>query len=183
MNSLKDYKYLQKESKLAALDPSSTCTGVSLFIDGELKYTGALKCPVKECSNLYDRINLMGGRIIDRLEEIGPGIVVVEKPFYKSSKVLSVISELLGITRGYCISKGIEFHEYFPTDWRKGCLEIGESFPKREDGKAFRREEWKRWAVSRIEQQYNITVNDDMADSILLGKAFLNEKINFKEVI
>lgn len=152
--------------RLVSLDTSTTKSGVALFVDGKLSDYKLLDC--SGTKEIEERMDEMGAALLRQLKEFAPNLVYIEMPKGGGGNVEMVrkLSEILGIVRAYCISKGVEHHEIMPSQWRKYCgIEQGKRT----------RSELKQLSMNYVKEQYGIEVNNDVADAICIGVGVINQ--------
>lgn len=154
---------------LVGLDISSRCTGWSKYINGELVDYGCLDYR-KDKSPTDVRRNLMCKAILKKLSEINPDIVVVEEEVIGSSTTTRLLAMIIGCALSWALAKNKEFHMIQPSQWRSIVAEQGKSYPKK-------REDVKPWDIQRCKEIFGIEAEDDVADGILVGWAYIK---NFK---
>lgn len=152
--------------KMLSLDTSSTNSGYAYWENGILKEYGVLN------SEKYDdkllKINDMGNQLIEKLNKYKPQTVVIEMTVVeRNAHTQRILSEIVGIVRGWAIINKAEFVQMRPTEWRKYAKEKDEKLPtKKPDLKA--------WSVNRVKNIYSLKVTDDCSDAILIGLARIN---------
>ena len=169
-----------KEVTLLSLDTSSTKTGWAVFKNGIYKESGVLDWShVKETE---DRLQIMYIDIIQHIQKYEPDILVIEKDIVGSGKrqnmsTINTLVKLIGGIWAYCVQLNMDtpmnfpagefnifYVEYTPSGWRSL---VGITARKREDCKAA--------SIKRIKDIYNIDVDDNEADAINIGEAYINE--------
>ena len=169
-----------KEVTLLSLDTSSTKTGWAIFKNGIYKESGVLDWShVKETE---DRLQIMYIDIIQYIQKYEPDILVIEKDIVGSGKrqnmsTINTLVKLIGGVWAYCVQLNMDtpmnlptgefvifYKEYTPSEWRK-LVEINAR--KRNDCKAA--------SIKRIKDKYNLNVDDNEADAINIGEAYINE--------
>ena len=151
--------------KLVSLDTSTTCTGVAVYVDGE--YASSKVLPADKKLNKDERFNLMAKQIIAELDAQSPDIVVIEDDVVKGSmSVVTLLSKLIGVVRGYCVAKDIFYYELPPSSWRKP-LGIQKAKAKRE--------ELKQLALDFVHNNISEDemISDDQSDAICIGYAYI----------
>ena len=170
-----------KEVTLLSLDTSSTKTGWAVFKNGIYKESGVLDWSrIKD--NTEDRLQIMYIDIIQHIQKYEPDILVIEKDIVGSGKrqnmsTINTLVKLIGGVWAYCIQLNMDtpmnlpagefnifYVEYTPSEWRSL---VGITASKREDCKAD--------SIKRIKDIYNIDVDDNEADAINIGEAYINE--------
>lgn len=123
--------------KTLALDASSTCSGWSLFKDGEYIKSGFID--LKKDKNAEHRINEMAKRLSELIDEHKPDKVVLEDTMMTSNAAtLKMLANLGGAIKFYCYINDYEIEMMMPSTWRK-YLKIQEKGAKRNElkNKAF----------------------------------------------
>jgi len=108
--------------------------------------------------------------MLEKLQMESPDIVVIERPpVVRDVETLINLSEIIGCVRGWAVLNRAEYEELRPTEWRKMVHPVGEILPKR-------RKELKQWDIEKVKNIFNIIPeNDDIADAILIGQAWVNQ--------
>ena len=152
-------------ARMVSLDTSTNKSGCALFVRGQLEEYNLIDLS-KMGLQLDDRINEMGRQLIGMLNHWKPSMVFIEEPKgHQNIELVRKLSEVLGITRGWCIQNGVYYGEIKPSEWRKYCgLDQG--------GK--KRAELKAASVEYVKTKYGVEVNDDTADAICIGDAVVN---------
>lgn len=175
-----EYGKYNKETILLSLDTSSTKTGWAIFGNGIYEESGVLDWShVKETE---DRLLIMYIDIIQLINKYEPDILVIEKDIVGSGKrqnmsTINTLVKLIGGIWAYCVQLNMDtpmnfpagefnifYVEYTPSEWRSL---VGITARKREDCKAA--------SIKRIKDIYNIDVDDNEADAINIGEAYINE--------
>ena len=170
-----------KEVTLLSLDTSSTKTGWAVFKNGIYKESGVLDWSrIKD--NTEDRLQIMYIDIIQHIQKYEPDILVIEKDIVGSGKrqnmsTINTLVKLIGGIWAYCVQLNMDtpmnfpagefnifYVEYTPSEWRSL---VGITARKREDCKVA--------SIKRIKDIYNIDVDDNEADAINIGEAYINE--------
>ena len=158
---------------ILALDASTKSTGWAIFKEKELiKYN----CIIASSSDLVKRITKMINELeiilkenkIDKiiLEEVRPEQGVQNIKTHKALMYLQAAITFLIHER----FSTIEIEYLYPNEWRKGC-DI-------RTGSGIRREELKIADINFVKENYNINVNDDIADAIGIGHSYVNQLKN-----
>lgn len=175
-----EYGKYNNETTLLSLDTSSTKTGWAIFKNGIYKESGVLNWShVKETE---DRLLLMYIDIIQHIDKYEPDILVIEKDIVGSGKrqnmsTINTLVKLIGGVWAYCIQLNMDtpmnfqtgefnifYIEYTPSEWRKLVGII-----------AHKRDECKAASIKIIKDTYNIDVDDNEADAINIGQAYIND--------
>lgn len=146
--------------KLISMDVSTYSTGFAIYIDGELKDSGAIAFDKKDTEH-YEK---MKTSIIKLLKDEKPDIIAVEDPPYKKNpKTYKLMQRLVGCIEGFAINNDVYFEDFLPATWRKLVRDKNEIIPKK-------REELKQWS-----QEKTGVMQDDIADAILIGLAYIKK--------
>ena len=170
-----------KEVTLLSLDTSSTKTGWAMFKNGIYKESGVLDWSyIKD--NTEDRLQVMYIDIIQHIQKYEPDILVIEKDIVGSGKrqnmsTINTLVKLIGGIWAYCVQLNMDtsmnlptgefavfYVEYTPSEWRSL---VGITARKRDDCKAA--------SIKRVKDVYNLNVDDNEADAINIGEAYINE--------
>lgn len=156
---------------LLALDCSTKSTGIAIFKDKELI---GQSCITASSTDLYKRIHKMVDNILAIVEQIGIDQIVMEEVIPDHSKNTNTLKALMYLQALI----HIEMHDKFPrvqielvypSSWRSTC--------GIEDGRSSKREQKKQKDIDFANQTYQLSLtNDDIADAICIGHAFLHPK-------
>lgn len=169
-----DFKYknkppVKKGYRIIALDNATQKMGLSIFDDGELVY--------------YDLIRFTGGKIEDRLvkifntinnifiKKLKPDLIIFEDIQYQNNyQTYKKLSMLLGILIVSAKLNGIEYEVIAPAAWRSHFQIVG----KRGLAKAK--------AIELVYKMYNVSLGDDVAEAVLIGKYYADKFLNEKKL-
>lgn len=156
-----------KKYRLMSIDSSSSKTGYAVYDAGILTASGVLDMSAEKDKEI--RLENMCLAIIDTLKKYKPNTVVIEMTVVtRSAATQRLLSEIVGVVRGWAVSNYAEFVEYRPTVWRKLIVGPDKKIPKgRTDCKA--------WSIETVRNMYNKNKGDDECDAILIGQARINE--------
>lgn len=159
--------------KILSLDQSTSCTGYSIFDNGELIEYGALK-PSKKINdvNMYS----MFLKIVELIEKTNPNKILIEDVYMKMQKIYNkkekkvgtmfnvathkVLSNLQGMLIAYFMLHQIDFEIIHPSSWQKMIKKKGTV--NKDDTKSF------------VNEKYSINIkNDNISDSIAIGRFYL----------
>lgn len=175
-----EYGKHNKETTLLSLDTSSTKTGWAIFGNGIYKESGVLDW--SHIKDTEDRLIIMYIDIIQLINKYEPDILVIEKDIVGSGKrqnmsTINTLVKLIGGVWAYCVQLNMDtpmnfqtgefnvyYVEYTPSEWRSL---VGITARKRDDCKAA--------SIKRIKDIYNLNVDDNEADAINIGQAYINE--------
>lgn len=153
--------------KIVSLDQSSRYTGYAVYEDNKLIHWGLID--LHKESNINQRYISMCNGIDNVLITFAPDVVVFEDVSLRQSiKTLIQLSRLQGSIIYMTTSKGIDYHIYAPTQWR-GIVGI-------KQGSTIKRPKLKKEAIDFVKKIYGIDINDDIAESVCIGLAYLIEK-------
>lgn len=156
-----------KKYKMISMDTASTITGFAVFEAAELSRSGTID--KNDIDDGEMRLEEMCKSICSFLNIEKPGTVVCELTVVpRNAHTQRMLSEILGVVRGWCLTKSVEFVTYRPGVWR--------SLTKDDTKVPSGRNEKKKWAIQRVKTLYNRGVIDDNeAEAILLGLARIRE--------
>lgn len=175
-----EYGKHNKETTLLSLDTSSTKTGWAIFKNGIYKKSGVLDW--FHIKDTEDRLQIMYIDIILHINRYEPDILVIEKDIVGSGKrqnmsTINTLVKLIGGIWAYCVQLNMDtpmnlptgefnvfYVEYTPSEWRNL---VGITARKRDDCKAA--------SIKRIKDVYNLDVDDNEADAINIGEAYIAE--------
>lgn len=162
---------MNKEVKMLTFDSSTTSTGWSLYINGELKDYGVFSfLNIKDSEKRFCAMVL---EIYNMIKKVKPLIVITELTMVtRNAHSQRILTLLLGAIQGKCIEKNIAYYSFKPSEWRKKISE---------EKKPRKREELKLWSKTKVKELFNIEdITDDVSDAILLGQAYINLFANIK---
>lgn len=155
--------------RILALDNASQNMGLSIFDDGKLVY--------------YSLLKFRDGLFEDRLQKIfevvenimiknwQPDFIVFEDIQYQNNyNTYKKLAMLLGTIILAAKRGGVKHHEVQPVTWRSHMQVKGT------------REVAKQMAIELVNKMYGITVVDDIAEAILIGRYAADMLINKMEV-
>lgn len=158
---------MARKCKMISFDTSSTKTGWAYWENGKLILSGVLYA---EGEDINSRITIMSKEILELLKNYKPKIIAIERSiFVKDPNTFRMLSEIVGIVRGYAILNDTDYVEYVPGTWRKLIADSNEKIP-------IGRQNCKPWDIQKVHKLLNIDVcGDDEADAILIGLARIKE--------
>lgn len=164
--------------KVLAIDASTKSTGVALFEDTKLiKYdclTATSTDLIKRIQKIISQLNnFISNETIDKviLEEVRPenGLQNI-----KTHKALMWLQAAIAFLFHELYPK-TEIEYVYPSEWRAKC--------GIKNGRGLRREQAKELDIAFCKKEYLIDVNDDIADAIGIGHAYvhgLNNELNWE---
>ena len=156
---------------LLALDCSTKSTGVAIFKDKELV---GQTCITASSTDLYKRIHKMVDSILSIVESLSVEKIVMEEVIPDHSKNTNTFKALIYLQALIHIElhdkyPKVEIELLYPSSWRSVC--------GIEDGRSSKREQKKQKDINFANQTYHLSLtNDDIADAICIGHAFLHPK-------
>ena len=165
--------------KLVAFDPSTTCTGYSIYdnISGELLYHNVIDKSFLKITNI--RIPKMMDEIITILNRYNPEAVIIETPPYVCDpNATKKLSNVIGVILWWIYCKEIDSSsdnfdsDVSPSWWRK-IVANGEKYPVHS-------KECKEWDLMKAKELFPMEefIDDNDADACLLGYAFITARKN-----
>ena len=159
--------------KVLSIDASTKSTGFALFDGKELK---AYKCVTASSNDLATRIKKMVFALDEILSKNKIDIIVLEEvrpeqglQNIKTHKALMYLQAAIAFLVHERF-KNVEIDYIYPNEWRKIC--------GIKTGAGVRRETLKPKDIAFVKQTYGIDVNDDIADAIGIGHAYVNKLNN-----
>ena len=147
------------------MDTSSSCSGWSIFIDGEYSNSGVINC--KKIKNTQERLGIMCSALLSFLDQENPDAVVIEMTVVsRNASAQRMLTMILGAVYGWCLVHNVYFEMLRPTEWRA-------LISKEKKGR--KRDELKAWSVRKVKELFGIDVTDDESDAILIGLAYINK--------
>jgi hypothetical protein len=158
-------------TKLIAFDTSTRKTGYSIFLNGEYHASGLVDC--SEDKIMRSRALEMIKQIYKVIEFENPDIIITETTVVtRNAEAQRYLTYILGAIIGKCVEKSIAYDSLRPAEWRSKVRNKDEQLPRKRD-------ELKEWGKEKVFELYGKEVeSDDIADSILIGRAYCNIAIN-----
>lgn len=159
---------------LMAIDGSTKSTGISIFKNKDLIY---YECVTASSTEKIKRIDKMASRISELFKEYSVTKVIMEEPLPEDVKGNKKVFKALIYLQAAVVMKlyfnfgyKIEENDFIPVNsWRS---KLGITI-----GRHGRREMVKQEDIKFVKEHYHLIVNDDIADSICIGYAYLNGEI------
>lgn len=156
---------------ILAIDASTKSSGVAIYKGMNLIYH---TCITSSSTDLFRRIHKMVDEIqllieeyqIDKviLEEVRPDEIGTRSNINTHRALMWLQGAIAMMIHDFCPKITIEY--LYPSEWRKRC--------KIQTGRGVVRETVKQRDIRFVEETFGIKVNDDIADAIGLGYAFLH---------
>ena len=144
--------------RVIAFDQATESFGLSVFDKGELKFFNLY--------NFFGNFNTRLHQIKKFVEDIvikewKPDFIVMEDIQYQWGAVLTfkILAMLLGVLEELCTEYGIPYEVVSPNVWRKFAGTCGKT-----------RLQEKQLSVAIVKEKYNVKVNNDVAEAILIGR-------------
>ena len=156
-------------TKMIGLDTSSSITGFGFYENARLKEHGILDHHKERDALVRTEDMIMD--ISRILKEYKPQIIVVESPpLVNNPKTLILLSEIVGVVRGWSIAAGYaEYIEYETSEWRRLVADDDETIPRS-------RKDAKPWDIKKAKDLFGVISKDDNeADGILIGAARIKQ--------
>lgn len=161
---------MENKIKMIALDTSLRSSDYSIFSDGKLIEIGNLIVDDKDCAPIDEMIS----KISVLLNNTNPDIVVVENTVViRNTKVMRLLTEIIGGIRFWCVSHNKFFYILNPTEWRKLVKEPNEILPKK-------RNELKIWSMNTVKRYTRRKINND---DVIIEYNFREELIIFEIIV
>lgn len=155
---------------LIAIDGSTKSTGIAIYKHNILQQTD---CITASSNDLFSRIKVMVEGIKDILSKnLDLEYLVLEQvrpDTFLNIKTYKALMYLQG-----CIAmmvhqnfRHIEVQFIYPSQWRKIC--------QIKQGRGVKREVQKQNDIQWVKDKFNLVVNDDIADAIGIGFAYINK--------
>lgn len=159
---------------ILALDASTKSTGWAIFEDTRLQTYGCVTASsvdlVKRIYKIIDNLKIiLTQNKIDKiiLEEVRPEETGIQN--LKTHKALMYLQAAI-VFLVHDNFPTIEIEYVYPSEWRSKC--------GIKTGRGIRRELLKEKDILFVYETYNIKVNDDTADAIGIGHAYVNQLDN-----
>lgn len=157
--------------RILALDQASITSGWAIFDDDKLITHGAW---TSSGQHNVERISQTKGWLTNMIMKWKPDLVVMEDiqlQVYgnkgntsESVTVYKKLAALQGVLKNYCFEIGVPYKIVYPATWRAYSEIKGKS-----------RTDRKRNAQLKVKALYDISVTNDVADAILIGRWAVNE--------
>lgn len=157
---------------ILALDISTKSTGAAVFNDTQLIH---YECLVASSQNVFNRIDKITEGIQKIIQQYKIQKVIAETPLPAFvGKNISTYEKLTfahGIIGDMLNKHKLKYDvKYIPGEWRK---KVGI-----QTGPKVKRSQLKQQDIQLVKQLYHIDVNDDVADAILIGRAYTQQNCN-----
>lgn len=158
---------VKKDVILLSLDTSTKDTGCAIYTNGTYSFSKALD--FSKIKDAKERMNEMICSIYALFKEMKPAIVAIELTSVpRNPDTQRKLTMILGAIMGKCVDMNIPCYFYRPTEWRALVKDRGEKLPTK-------REELKQWAIKKCNSLGYEVTDDNEAEAILIGQAYINE--------
>ena len=155
---------------LIAIDASTKSTGIAIYKHNKLEY---IDCVTASSTDLFSRIKVMVDNIKQLLSKnLDIAYLILEQvrqDNFVNVKTYKALMYLQG-----CIAmmvhqnfKHITVDFMYPSQWRKVC--------KIKQGRGVQRDTQKQNDIQWVKENFKLQVNDDIADAIGIGFAYINK--------
>ena len=143
--------------RVIAFDQATEHFGLSIFDDGKLVYyklfvfTGSVINRIVKIRKTIDEIVI---------KQWKPDYIVFEDIQYQNGYItFKTLAMLLGVVHEVCQANDVPFECVSPNVWRKYSGICGKT-----------RQEEKKLSIAVVKEKYNVSVTDDVAEAILIGR-------------
>lgn len=167
--------------RILSLDASTKSTGFAIFNDIKLENYGCITASSLDLINRINKIITELEQVLTKgkvekiiMEEVLPDpalseITLAQKKNLKTYRALMWLQAAINFLVHERFPK-VEIEYVYPSEWRKAC--------GIKTGAGIRRESLKQSDIAFVKKEYNINVNDDEADAIGIGHAYVNKLNN-----
>lgn len=143
------------------IDGSTTSTGIAVFKNKNLIF---YECIAPKDKDWEQRLSVMAMRIDAILKAYKPSCIIMEDvPLKKGSLTLKKLSAVRGMMIAVCAFNKIRLEIDSVSDWRRNAG----FFDGTRDG--LKRDAMKQKAINEVKRIFDIEVNDDIAEAILIA--------------
>lgn len=148
--------------RIIGIDGATNKTGIAYFEDG--RYITHTLIDLHRIKDASERIPKMMMEICKFIDAHSPDKIIMEESMMTNNiDTVKKLSNLAGAVMYYAAFHDIKFEFALPSEWRKRIgLRQGRGTPK---------EELKAEAIMAVEQEYELDVTDDEAESILIARS------------
>ena len=152
-----------KKCRMISIDSSTTKTAFAIFDNGDYIESDL----ISYSDNMDERFHKMVKKIWELLNEYKPDVLYIEDTVVtRNAQTQRFLTRLQGVVYVYCVLNDCEFNTIRPTEWRKlVCIDQSKK----------KRQQLKQEAIDKVKELLNIDVNDDEAESILIGYAAIKK--------
>lgn len=163
-------------SIILALDLSTKSSGQAIYEDQKLSSYG---CITAASSNLFKRIEKMTDEVENLINKFNVTKVVIEEVILDDVHNNNHVFKALMYLQGFIVNK-LDKYNLVPdflisSEQRKKC--------GIRTGAGIHRDSLKSKDIAFVKSQFDLTVNDDIADAICIGFAYIGGKVKNPSVI
>lgn len=149
---------------LCSIDASTKSSGIAVFKNGAYYSSTLLQFPDKQMNIRFSKMCLA---LIDQLNSIQPDVIYMEEAaVVRNAQTQRFLVRLQGVVYGWAVEHSADCEFIRPGEWR--------ALSGMQTGK-MKRSDLKNEAIRIVREKLNIDVNDDVAESILIGIAAINK--------
>ena len=173
-NRLSEQKIIPKikgKKRILALDQATYKTGWSIYDGKSLTKFGVFETTLQD---EIARDNALKNWLISMINNWKPDFIAIEDLHYNNIMgiiVFKTLARLQGILMETCFENNITYYVISPNTWRHYCKVKGKS-----------RSDQKRSMQLLVKQWYDISITNDEADAIGIGK-YVSEKLVYEPII
>lgn len=153
-----------KKCRMISIDSSTKRSAYAVFDNGNYISSELIDCQEKILEKRFKNMALL---LINSIAKLNPDIIYIEDTVVpRNAQTQRFLTRLQGVIYGYCILNNCEFNSIRPTEWRK-LVGIDQGRKKRED--------LKQLAIEMVKKKFDLDVNDDEAEAVLIGVAAIKK--------
>ena len=157
------------------LDPSTKATGYSIFEDKKLIEYG---CITAGSANVWHRIDKMIKEIEQIIQKYPFSYIYLEDVYPEDVKSNLTVWKILTYLQGFILHSldkyNLKYTFFTASEWRTKC--------GIQTGRGIKRESLKPKDIEFVKNQFNIKVNDDIADAICIGFAGIGGNLSNSQI-
>ena len=156
---------------IISIDASTKSTGIAIYNHNQLTY---YTCLTASSADLFRRIQKITNEIKDIISQnLDLDYLILQQvrpdngfSNIKTHKALMYLQGNIAMML-YTYFKHMQIDYLYPSEWRKVC--------GIKQGRGVQRSTLKQSDINFVKQHFNIQVNDDIADAICIGYAYINK--------
>ena len=155
---------------IISIDASTHSSGLAVYKHNKLT---SYDCITSASSDLFNRIKVMVDGIKRILSEnLDIEYLILQQVRQEGFINIKTYKALMYLQACICMMvhqdfKHVQVEFLYPSSWRKIC--------KIKQGRGVRRQQQKELDIQWVKENFKIEVNDDIADAIALGYAYINQ--------
>ena len=143
--------------RIIGFDQATERFGVSIFDNGKLVYYSLYQFSGLFAKRLAQIRQFVRDFVIAKWQ---PDKICFEDIQYEHSVITyKILAQLLGVITALCENANIDYDIVYPSTWRQYAGTAGKN-----------RKEEKALSIAKVQDLYGITVSDDVAEAILIGR-------------